>query len=224
MYNNELYHYGVKGMKWGHRKKYYNSDGTLNKLGQARQNYKTAKKEYSKSFDKAYNRAVAAYSPFKKHRQANDARWEDAANKAEASRKARAEYKQARKEYKDSHPMSPRTKTAIKVGAAAVGTVLAVYGAKKASDYLKSEAGKRVYEAGQKVVDELQAKQKSLDPSVVRTVSGSGARFRDQEYQISRISKQIGITRAETNENVKKVSGSTKEAVKYLYSQRKRRR
>jgi hypothetical protein len=49
MYNNELYHYGVKGMKWGRRKKYYNSDGSLNELGQARQNYKNSKKAAKKS-------------------------------------------------------------------------------------------------------------------------------------------------------------------------------
>lgn len=42
---NELYHHGVKGMKWGKRKKYYNSDGSLNKLGKARQDYKSAKKK-----------------------------------------------------------------------------------------------------------------------------------------------------------------------------------
>lgn len=47
MYNEELYHYGVKGMRWGHRKKYYNEDGSLNKVGQARQTYKNAKKEFA---------------------------------------------------------------------------------------------------------------------------------------------------------------------------------
>lgn len=42
----ELYHYGVPGMKWGVRKKYYNQDGSLNAAGQARQNYKDAKSAY----------------------------------------------------------------------------------------------------------------------------------------------------------------------------------
>lgn len=43
IHNGELYHYGVKGMKWGHRKKYYTSSGNLNKLGQARKLYETTK-------------------------------------------------------------------------------------------------------------------------------------------------------------------------------------
>lgn len=34
-YNNELYHYGVKGMKWGVRK-YHNEDGSLNDRGKTR--------------------------------------------------------------------------------------------------------------------------------------------------------------------------------------------
>lgn len=42
-YTNELYHHGVKGMRWGHRKKYLTSTGELNSLGKARKNYEEAK-------------------------------------------------------------------------------------------------------------------------------------------------------------------------------------
>lgn len=44
----ELYHYGVKGMKWGQHK-YYNDNGSLNSLGKARKDYKDAKKGYKQS-------------------------------------------------------------------------------------------------------------------------------------------------------------------------------
>ena len=38
MNNTEyLQHFGVKGMKWGVRKKYYNKDGTLNTSGRQKQ-------------------------------------------------------------------------------------------------------------------------------------------------------------------------------------------
>ena len=90
----ELCHYGVKGMKWGVRK----AEKEYAKLDKAKADYKKARKAYNKSFNKAYNRSIAAYSPIKKHRDANDKRWKDAANKAEKLNEAKKAYKDQKKE------------------------------------------------------------------------------------------------------------------------------
>ena len=45
MTSNELYHHGIKGMKWGVRR-YQNKDGTLTKAG--RKKMVKLDKEYSK--------------------------------------------------------------------------------------------------------------------------------------------------------------------------------
>lgn len=55
---NELYHYGVPGMKWGVRR-YTNADGSLNKAGKARQAYEDAKTEL-KTADKDARKALQA--------------------------------------------------------------------------------------------------------------------------------------------------------------------
>ena len=148
-HNYELYHHGVKGMKWGVRKK------TDSNVASARAAYKTAKKEYNKSFNRANNRAFAAYSPIKKHRQANDARWEDAFNKAEALNKAKAEYKSAKKTAKQNSSNPNRAReVAIGVGAAA-GTALAAYGMYKVSTAIKNKNFKRSMDRGMKCAKKL---------------------------------------------------------------------
>lgn len=99
--NNELYHHGIKGMKWGKRKSLPTSD-IRNKVNATKAEYKKTGKAYTKSFNKAYNRALSAYSPIKKHRQANDARWKKALSDADKFMSAKSAYKQANKERKNA--------------------------------------------------------------------------------------------------------------------------
>ena len=141
-YDDYLMHYGVKGMKWGHRKRYYDSNGNLNARGikkYARAGYAQDAYNSNKSkLGKAYDKVTGA------HKIGGDAIYGVSSAKAN---KARAEKYVADKEAAKAAKNTPeaiaarkqKQKTALKVGAAAAGTALAAYGAYKLNKYVKSK-------------------------------------------------------------------------------------
>lgn len=62
MESTELMHYGVKGMKWGVRKKYYNSDGSLNDRGVEKYAKKGYARDVARSSKTVVGKALAAYT------------------------------------------------------------------------------------------------------------------------------------------------------------------
>lgn len=137
MYENELYHHGVKGMRWGHRKAQPVS-GSRGRMQSAKADYKSAKKAYNKSFNKAYNYSgrhpISQFAGSKKVKAESDARWNQAYKDAERMNSTKSKYKQEKKAYKQTDEYKAKRAKYIKTGAAVVavaGTIAVASLAKK---------------------------------------------------------------------------------------------
>lgn len=173
MENNELMHYGVKGMKWG----------VIRKRG-ITGNIRDIQRKNSNN-------------------TLNDVR----------TKKNQVNDKSSELNRYDKKQMSTQKKMAI--GAAAVAATLASgYGLYKVSKLLKSEAGKRAINAGKE-----HFRRNINDGKFISDMNKEGKltilNSKDWGKKVARdLDRDIGL--------VDQVSGSTKEAIKYLYNNRKK--
>ena len=140
-YNDELYHFGIKGQKWGVRR-YQNPDGSYKSGAEGRY-------DGDGKISRAIKGAKSGLSVRKKnHALSSENKKLAAQNKKLASQNKKLSDKSKKeKEEKEGKKftLSDRQKKALKVGAAVGATVLAAYGAKKLYDHVDaSHKGKLI--------------------------------------------------------------------------------
>lgn len=92
-YNDELMHYGVLGMKWGHHKALKKSSSYQS----AKKAYKSAKKQYNKDFNAAYKD--------RKNTTKVDKMQDSAKKLNKAKSNLKTTKKRVTKKFDDKHPM-----------------------------------------------------------------------------------------------------------------------
>lgn len=104
-YPDYMYHYGIKGMKWGVRKRTTTGNSAANtaysNMRSAKRAYKSANKQYNKDFNKAWNYSSTPRIT-KKGKAKRDALWTTVEGSAAKSRSTKAAYKSSKKAYKKS--------------------------------------------------------------------------------------------------------------------------
>lgn len=122
MPENELYHHGVKGMKWGVRKKYRNSNGSLNAKGVK----KYAKKGYAQDSIRS-NRSTSGkvYDAYTgAHKIDADIRYDSSSKKAN---KQRAEQYLEDRAKRRNAPTSEKINKGLKTSAKILAKVGSAY-------------------------------------------------------------------------------------------------
>ena len=191
---DELYHWGIKGQKWGQRR-WQNEDGSLTPAGREHYGY-GAKAEYKNrvgiakaNYIKALTKSVKSNSDSKgRMTKAQIKKFDEESKKlgkqlADEKKAAKQEYKNSDEYYKNRQE---NIKKAVKVGAAVAATALVAYGAYKIGK-LKVEQANKIIEGRKLCAKTIANSNRELYSQVSGFYQGKG--YSDpKHYPVNRLS------------------------------------
>ena len=202
-YDDELMHYGVKGMKWGRRKSPTAYGGSITKNGKYRASNGVVigrSKNKSAAIGRrlsvtAGGRALAAIgstglSAKQKARMKNEQAalreyykvGGDKMLKRTSAEKAQAS-NATKKAYKQTDEYKAKRANVVKVGVAVAGAALAAYGAKKLHDAVRDKNFKYRMNQGTKTIDEYIKSQRNRGVSSDPNIRRARAAFEDKYFK-----------------------------------------
>lgn len=159
---DELYHYGVKGMKWGHRKNIYDVNANYYNNRAAKLTAKANRNRTMASMNRAGARAANTNRVIAAMNRSNAKYYENRANKLQAKadknknmarlNEAASKSRNEPKKQLTSEQQAAKRKKALKAGTAAAGVALAAYGTYKYSKYVESQT--KAMQAGRRAMEE----------------------------------------------------------------------
>lgn len=244
--SNYLAHHGILGMKWGRKNgpPYPLSPGDHSareknagwrkslkdqrkQLGKAALNYaeRKAGEHNSKFMNKLNAKTSATYSIKKEQEYREKERDNPIYNRTRDKRKE--EYgpsldnaRSASQSKLAGITLTEGQKTAIKIGATVAVTALAAYGGYKVSKYIKTEAGRRIVDAGNKKAAELMKKAGEF-----RNMAGSAGNLPGQMHRHMLFTQKAVNTEnqaakllKDTVDMANKTSKSVVDSAKYLHN------
>ena len=195
-WENELYHHGIKGQKWGVRK-YQNADGSLTAAGEAR---------YGNGPSKGSERRAARFEKkaAKLRAEAKEAdTWRKTALGGEAAKIATERRQKAKKlEQKAADERSGKAsehrKKVAKTLAIAGGVALAAAGAYIASKNIKNKANQKLNAIDQMKVSRILASDKETTANVI---AGTGRNYNLANHLLANTRKDTNRKLAEARKS-----------------------